>query len=52
MKIVGRSSLVIESDCILEDIDLDGHLEIHEKGNIVAKHLQQDYHSIAELEGH
>jgi hypothetical protein len=52
VKIVGRSSLVIESDCVLEDVELDGHYEIHEKGAIKVKHLQQDYHSIADLEGH
>jgi hypothetical protein len=52
LKIVGRSSLVIESDCVLEDVELDGHYEIHEKGSIVVKHLDRDYHSVADLEGH
>ena len=49
---MGRSSLVIEQDCILEDIDLDGHYEIHEGGNIKVHHHKKDYHSIIELEGH
>lgn len=43
---------MIESDCVLEDVELDGHLEIHEKGHISVKHLEKDYHSVADLEGH
>jgi hypothetical protein len=52
VKIVGRSSLVIESDCVLEDVELDGYYEIHEKGNITVRHLDRDYHSITDLLGH
>lgn len=33
-------------------MELDGHLEIHEKGHIKVKHLEKDYHSVADLEGH
>lgn len=47
-----RSSLVVESDCILEDVEVDGHYEIHTKGPAVVKHFKQDYHTIQELEGH
>lgn len=49
---MGKSSLVIEKDCVLEDIELDGHYEIHQNGNIKVKHTAQDYHTIIELEGH
>lgn len=43
---------MIESDCVLEDIELDGHYEIHEKGEAKVKHLAKDYHTILELQGH
>lgn len=45
-----RSSLIIESDCVLEDVEVDGHYEITEKGNIKVKHTDKDYHTIEQLE--
>lgn len=45
-----RSSLIIDSDCVLEDVEVDGHLEIKDSGNIVVKHVDKDYHSIEDLE--
>jgi hypothetical protein len=45
-----RSSLIIESDCTLEDVEVDGHYEIKEAGSITVKHLGQDYHSLEELD--
>jgi hypothetical protein len=44
-----RSSLIIDSDCVLEDVEVDGHLEIKDSGNIVVKHVEKDYHSIEQL---
>ena len=41
-----KSALILESDCILEDVEIDGHLEIKESGPIVVKHLQKDYVSL------
>ena len=41
-----HSSLVIESDCILEDVQIDGHLSIKESGSIKVKHFDKDYHTI------
>jgi hypothetical protein len=41
-----HSSLVIESDCILEDVQIDGHLSIKESGSINVKHFDKDYHTI------
>ena len=41
-----RSALVLESDCVLEDVEIDGHLEIKESGSIVMKHLKKDYVSL------
>lgn len=45
-----RSSLILESDCVLENVEVDGHLDIKESGSIVVQHLGQDYHSLEELE--
>lgn len=45
-----RSSLIIESDCVLEEVEVDGHLEIKEKGAIKVKHTDKDYHSLDDLE--
>lgn len=46
MKISERSSLVIESDCVLGDVELDGFYRINDKGNVTLKHLAKNYHSI------
>ena len=49
VKVHARSSLIIDVDCILENVEIDGHYEIKEGGNITVKHLEKDYHSIEQL---
>ena len=49
VKVSGRSSLVVGGDCILEDLELDGHLELREEGSVKAHHLGKDYKSVAAL---
>ena len=51
MKISGRSSLVIDQDCILEEVEVDGHLHITKGGNIKAEHTKKDYKKFVALEG-
>lgn len=51
VKITAKSSLRIESDCILEDINLDGDLEIRTEGQVIQNHQGKDYYTIGELEG-
>ena len=51
VKISGRSSLVIDQDCVLEEVELDGHLHLKEGGNIKVQHAKKDYKEFTELEG-
>jgi len=49
LKVHARSSLIIDVDCVLEDVEIDGHYEIKEGGNITVKHMDKDYHSLEHL---
>ena len=51
LKITARSSLIISSDCVLEDVEVDGHDEIIEDGNICLKVDDQAYKEILPLTG-
>jgi len=51
LKITARSSLIISSDCILEDVEVDGHDEIIEDGSICLKVDDQAYKEIVPLKG-
>lgn len=51
LRVTARSSLVISSDCILEDVDIDGNDEIIEDGSICLKVDDQDYKEIVPLKG-
>ena len=39
----------MDVDCILEDVEIDGHYEIKQGGSITVKHTNKDYHSLEEL---
>lgn len=51
LRVTARSSLIISSDCVLEDVDIDGHDEIIEDGNICLKVEDQAYKEIVPLKG-
>lgn len=51
LKVIARSSLIISSDCILEDVEVDGHDEIIEDGSICLKVEDQAYKEIVPLKG-
>ncbi len=51
LKVTARSSLIISSDCILEDVEVDGHDEIIEDGSICLKVEDQAYKEIVPLKG-
>lgn len=51
LKVTARSSLIISSDCVLEDVEVDGHDEIIEDGNICLKVDDQAYKEILPLTG-
>lgn len=51
LKVSARSSLVISSDCVLEDVEIDGDDEIIEDGNICLKVDDQAYRDIVPLKG-
>jgi hypothetical protein len=51
LKVSGRSSLSITSDCILEDVEIDGDEEIIEDGNICLKVNDKAYRDIIPLKG-
>lgn len=51
LKVTARSSLIISSDCILEDVEVDGHDEIIEDGNICLKVDDQAYKEVVPLTG-
>ena len=51
LKISGKSSLIISSDCVLEDVEIDGHEQIIEDGMIQLKVEGKDYKEIVGLKG-
>jgi hypothetical protein len=51
LKISAKSSLIISSNCLLEDVDIDGHEEIIEDGVIQLKVEGKDCKEIVQLKG-
>lgn len=51
LKVTANSTLVVLSDCILEDVEVDGTLRIEKEGNIVAKETSQNYETLIPTEG-
>lgn len=51
VRVSGRSSLIISSNCVLEDVDIDGDEEIIEEGDICLKVDDKAYRDIIPLKG-
>ncbi len=51
LRVSAKSSLAINSDCVLEDVDIDGDEQIIENGNICLKVDDKAYRDIIPLKG-
>ncbi len=51
LRLSAKSSLAINSDCVLEDVDIDGDEQIIEDGNICLKVDDKAYRDIIQLKG-
>ena len=51
LKISAQSSLVIKSDCTLDDVEIDGHAEIDKNGGVSLKHFAKNYKKLVPTEG-
>ncbi len=51
LKMTAKSSLIISSDCILEDVQIDGHDQIVQEGNITLRVEDKDYKEVVQLKG-
>lgn len=51
LKISGPSTLIVLSDCVLEDVEVDGTLKIEKEGSIVAKEISKNYCKLVPTEG-
>ena len=51
LKVSGRSSLVIGCDCVVEDVEVDGHEEISKEGDVSVKNDSKKYKELVATEG-
>lgn len=51
LKVSGPSTLIVLSDCVLQDVEVDGTLKIEKEGNIIAKETNQNYCKLVPTEG-
>lgn len=51
LKVSSGSTLVVESDCVLEDVEVDGTLRVKSEGNIVEKETSKNYEKLAATDG-
>jgi len=43
LKVTANSTLIVLSDCVLENVEVDGTLRIEKEGNIIVKETNQNY---------
>ena len=52
LKISKQSSLVLDCDCVLEDVEIDGHVEITDKdGKVSLKNDNKNYKQVVATDG-
>ena len=52
LKISEHSTLVVLSDCVLDDVEVDGTLKIEKEGHITVHETSKNYTRLIPTEGH
>ena len=50
LTVTNESSLILGEDCFLKDVDIDGHVEIKEKGEICLEEKKKNYKKVIDVE--
>ena len=52
LRVSKNSSLILEDDCVLKDVEIDGHLELRgmKEKNVEMKAKEKNYEKVIDLE--